>query len=582
MTTHMMNEAQRLTGRGLMVHPLTGPNATGNSPGKRPIKKDWQKQITPYNEKVMAEWWGADAKTDYNMGLVCGRASNVIVGDMDHMLFIDDLFDGIEIDTLRSARTKGRGHVFFKYDPSIKSQKHHDLGIEILSDGSNAVLPPSVHISGDVYHWADPDAPIQEMPDKLKTRLLALFDQKKRVVGLIRKCRPCFRKVWKDKADLHGADGREMMLAFCTELKANGAVLEDIQFVAKLIYGDNYDPERTDTEFKNVDEAKTWKCETIHDKLSGFVSDEQCVNCKNKQHSTVSGYATMTDQQPVEDDPDKPCKECRFFRDGINDKLQEWARCELQERFLNPYRLRSCKEWKPKPEKTQKRVVVSKEENGTKTALELLENKYDMLDVANLIRDIDHVEKVRPMIQGEDYIYKIHLHECVLIIPSKYMLSWRVFSQRFLEEFDEKPPGELAKVKIWDLFLKALKQENLIQVIDYDIEDDYSYEALIFLNELRNYKVVNNTDEYKMKKNILVKQGDHYYLPAGNVKKIKEKLNLKIPHKTLIELISIRYKCGDKSVRVAGVPTHCWELCNSVISDEILNITGNQYEEALK
>lgn len=293
----MESEAHRLTERGFIVHPLTGPNAGGNSPGKRPIKKDWQKQITPYNEKVMAGWWGPTVKTKYNMGLVCGRASDVMVVDMDSMLFIDDLFDGIEIDTLRSARIKGRGHIFFKYDQGIPSQKHHDLGIEILSDGSNAVLPPSVHISGDVYHWADPNAPIQEMPAELKTRLLALFELKKRVAELIRSCRPCFRRVWKDKDDLHGSDGREMMLAFCTELKANGATLEDIRFVAKIVYQDEYDQDRTDTEFRNSDTSKPWKCATIQDKLSGFVSDEQCDRCGMGRARHEPGYnGKATDQ----------------------------------------------------------------------------------------------------------------------------------------------------------------------------------------------------------------------------------------------------------------------------------------------
>lgn len=286
----MLSEAHRLTKLGFIVHPLTGPDSGGNSPGKRPIKKDWQKETSPFNENVIVGWWGPDANTKYNMGLVCGRASNVMVVDMDSMLFIDDLFDGIEIDSLRSARIKGRGHIFFKYDKGIPAQKHHDLGIEILTDGSNAVLPPSVHVSGDVYHWADPNAPIQEIPEELKTRMLALFDLKKRVAELIRSCRPCFRRVWKDKDDLHGSDGREMMLAFCTELKANGATLEDIRFVAKIVYQDEYDQGRTDDEFRNSDISKPWKCVTIQDKLSGFVSDEQCDKCGMGRNRHEPGY----------------------------------------------------------------------------------------------------------------------------------------------------------------------------------------------------------------------------------------------------------------------------------------------------
>lgn len=578
----MLSEAHRLTELGFIVHPLTGPNAGGNSPGKRPIKKDWQKQTTPYNEKVMAGWWGPDAKTQYNMGLVCGRASGVMVVDMDSMLFIGDLIDGIELNTLKSARIKTRGHVFFKYDPSIRSQKHHELGIEILSDGSNAVLPPSCHIDGDVYHWADPDDPIQEIPNELKKRLLALFELTKRVTGLIRKCRPCFKRVWKDKDDLHGSDGREMMLAFCTELKANGATLEDIRFVAKIVYQDEYDQGRTDEEFRNSDESKPWKCVTIQDKLSGFVSDEQCDKCgMGRTRYEPSGreqHENSTENN--EHDPEKSCDLCRFYRSWTNDNLEESAKCLMEDRWLNPYRLTTCQKWEPKKEKMKSKSKEPAGKTSGKTAIELLTHKHDVPEVVALIEEIEQVEKVKPLILGNDYTYKFYLRSRVLVIPSKHMMTWGLFSRRCFEEFDEKPPHELSKVKIWDLFLRGIKEESLIEIVDQDTEDDYAYDALTFLNELRSYKVVNNTDEYKMKKNILVKQGKHYYLPAGNVKTIKEKLNLKIPHKTLIELISIRYKCGDKSVRVAGESTQCWELCNTVISDDILSITGNRYEEA--
>jgi len=53
------------------------------------------------------------------------------------------------------------------------------------------------------------------------------------------------------------------------------------------------------------------------------------------------------------DDPDKPCKACRYHRDGINGKGDEWARCALDDVFLNPYRLQSCEDWEARPEKNK-------------------------------------------------------------------------------------------------------------------------------------------------------------------------------------------------------------------------------------
>ncbi|MCJ7772540.1 MAG: phage/plasmid primase, P4 family, partial [Desulfobacterales bacterium] len=200
-----------------------------------------------------------------------------------HKLFEDELFNGIDIDTMKSSRTDGRGHLYFKYTDKIKSQKHHDLGFEILSDGSNAVLPPSKHVSGEVYHWKDGSVEMAEFPDDLIERMNILIGIKTRVSSLIRKTRKCFKVLWDNKPDLHGANGREMMLAFCTELKANGASLEDICFVAKLIYKKDFDSARTELEFNNIDESKTWQCNTLESKFPTFID---CNNCNVKRLET--------------------------------------------------------------------------------------------------------------------------------------------------------------------------------------------------------------------------------------------------------------------------------------------------------
>jgi hypothetical protein len=66
----------------------------------------------------------------------------------------NELTAGLAIDNwLISRRTENRGHIYFKYTEALKAQKHHDLGIEILTDGNNAVLPPSGHNSGQTYSF---------------------------------------------------------------------------------------------------------------------------------------------------------------------------------------------------------------------------------------------------------------------------------------------------------------------------------------------------------------------------------------------------------------------------------------------
>ena len=274
----MLSEAQEYSKRGWVIHPLRSPDAKCKSPGKQPILTEWQKRTEPATEKELREWF---ENTDNNIGLVCGEASGTTIIDVDGPTF-QYVFEGVDLDTLKSARTQGRGHLFFQYEPSLRSQKHHDLELEILSNGNNAVLPPSVHVSGDVYRWADPDAPLQKMPDGLKKNLTALFEAEKKLNSIIGVCRPCFREMWKEKPSFHGAGGRRALLAFTTELKANGATINDILLLAKIAYKQDFDEETTITEADNADPKKTWKCDTIQRELDKFFDVKRCETCKQQ------------------------------------------------------------------------------------------------------------------------------------------------------------------------------------------------------------------------------------------------------------------------------------------------------------
>ena len=55
------------------------------------------------------------------------------------------------------------------------------------------------------------------------------------------------------------------MLATATELKAHNVTLDELRLFAKKVYGDKYDSKRTAEEWKNVDEKKTWRCDTIQE-----------------------------------------------------------------------------------------------------------------------------------------------------------------------------------------------------------------------------------------------------------------------------------------------------------------------------
>jgi len=256
--------------RGWIVHRIHSPTAKVNSPGKQPVDTAWQKVMTPPAEAELKQWFGNGNPNGHNIGLLCGEASGVTVIDLDRVIYAD-IFNGVK--TRRSSRTSGRGHVFFKYNPRLPASKHHNIGIEVLSTGNNVILPPSVHESGDVYQWDDPDVPVAEMPEEIEVKLTNLFKREAELNALIRKCRPCFTRIFKKEirevTDFHGAEGRELMLAWGADLKAAGATLADGEMWGRIIYGDGFDKVKTVTEWRNIDEAKTWKCSTVADKLGG-------------------------------------------------------------------------------------------------------------------------------------------------------------------------------------------------------------------------------------------------------------------------------------------------------------------------
>ena len=148
--------------RGLMVLPL--------KPGdKVPAVKRGVYDASDNPEQARF-WWGVGeyagkpgANPSYNVGMACGQVSGgVIVIDVDKHGDVDGR------DTLKDWETAHGGlpetacqltgggglQYFYRVSREIKPSVNGTLGIDIRGDGSYAVMPPSLHPSGEYYEWS--------------------------------------------------------------------------------------------------------------------------------------------------------------------------------------------------------------------------------------------------------------------------------------------------------------------------------------------------------------------------------------------------------------------------------------------
>ena len=118
------------------------------------------------NPDDVREWWASHP--DHNIGIACGTPSGgLLVLDFD----VDEEEGKDGAATLREweavhgelpdtavAITGGGGmHYLYRTDrTNIHPSVNRELGVDVRSDGSYVVGPPSVHESGRHYEWQDP------------------------------------------------------------------------------------------------------------------------------------------------------------------------------------------------------------------------------------------------------------------------------------------------------------------------------------------------------------------------------------------------------------------------------------------
>jgi putative DNA primase/helicase len=132
--------------------------------------------------------WGVMNSDAYNWGLLTGEKSGIFVVDLDGKDGIDNfeakaMVDIDSIDTVQSVSGSGVGrHLYFKYP------KNKDIGnsasslvekVDVRGKGGFLVLPPSLHPSGNLYHWVTGKSPKDIEPMEAPAWLLRLIEVEK-------------------------------------------------------------------------------------------------------------------------------------------------------------------------------------------------------------------------------------------------------------------------------------------------------------------------------------------------------------------------------------------------------------------
>jgi Ca2+-binding EF-hand superfamily protein len=193
-----------------------------------------------------------------------------------------------------------------------------------------------------------------------------------------------------------------------------------------------------------------------------------------------------------------------------------------------------------------------------------------------LLKDIKKVEKIKPKVPGDDYIYRFDVLDRTLIIPSSKMLSPSMFFRRYLEEINELPQEDV--YENWSLIVNALNEERLIVHIEDNEDDDETIAAELFLNVIRQLPILKKEerDRYKQNKFVLFCHNGNLYLSGEVVKKVFDNAKIKIKVRRLNQLIR-KYKIDTGTLRYgkeSNETIRCWIFSRNLLSDPVISINN--------
>jgi len=150
----MLQHALRYRDMGLSVIPV-------RSNSKIPATKwlEYQSRLPSVDE--INQWWGRE---DYNIGIVTGAVSGIMVIDCDSPSAITAFLELYKGDAPRVRTPRGM-HFFFKYEEGMQnSVRVAGYDLDIRADGGYVVAPPSI-INNRLYEFIKPIESISIIPN---------------------------------------------------------------------------------------------------------------------------------------------------------------------------------------------------------------------------------------------------------------------------------------------------------------------------------------------------------------------------------------------------------------------------------
>lgn len=167
--------------RGWPVFPIHWLDGNGcscgrtdcSSPAKHPVAALAPRGLldaTTDPDRITA-WWQAEPRA--NIGIATGAVSGLVVADLDGRSgenAFELLNAGRPVDPTATVYTGGGGLHYYYVHPGSRignTAGRLGAGLDVRGDGGYAVVPPSIHASGQPYVWLR-EAPFAPMPEWLR------------------------------------------------------------------------------------------------------------------------------------------------------------------------------------------------------------------------------------------------------------------------------------------------------------------------------------------------------------------------------------------------------------------------------